>query len=113
MTTPTLIPGSDPAVRPQDDLFRHVNGAWLATHEIPADRARDGSFRALHDEAEEHVRDIIQDCATGEVATDAGDAHEADTAHEAGTAQESDTGLRARLGGLGARLSRRRPTGEA
>jgi putative endopeptidase len=78
MTTPTLIPGSDPAVRPQDDLFRHVNGAWLATHEIPADRARDGSFRALHDQAEEHVRDIIQDCAAGDVGTDAGDAHEAE-----------------------------------
>ena len=25
-------------VRPQDDLFRHVNGAWLTKTEIPADR---------------------------------------------------------------------------
>ncbi|MDO8107250.1 M13-type metalloendopeptidase [Isoptericola sp. b441] len=49
----------DPAVRPQDDLFRHVNGTWLTEHEIPADRAFDGSFRALHDQAEEHVRQII------------------------------------------------------
>jgi putative endopeptidase len=53
----------DPDVRPQDDLFRHVNGIWLATHEIPADRAMDGAFRALHDAAEEHVRDIITDAA--------------------------------------------------
>ena len=30
----------DADVRPQDDLFGHVNGRWLATHEIPADRAR-------------------------------------------------------------------------
>jgi len=49
----------DPAVRPQDDLFRHVNGRWLAEHEIPADRAVDGAFRLLHDRAEEHVRAII------------------------------------------------------
>src|SRR5665647_3761010 len=48
-----------PAVRPQDDLFRHVNGRWLAEHEIPADRAMDGAFRLLHDQTEEHVRAII------------------------------------------------------
>ncbi len=51
----------DPVVRPQDDLYRHVNGRWLATHEIPADRAMDGAFRALHDQAEVHVREIITD----------------------------------------------------
>ncbi len=50
----------DPSVRPQDDLYRHVNGAWLDSYEIPADRARDGFFRMLFDEAEEHVKDIIQ-----------------------------------------------------
>jgi putative endopeptidase len=49
----------DPAVRPQDDLFRHVNGQWLETHEIPGDRAMDGAFRALHDQAEEQVVAII------------------------------------------------------
>ena len=41
----------DPDVRPQDDLYAHVNGRWLAAHVIPADRAMDGSFRALHDQA--------------------------------------------------------------
>jgi len=53
----------DPDVRPADDLFAHVNGRWLATHEIPADRAMDGAFRALHDQAEEQVRDIIVEAA--------------------------------------------------
>lgn len=53
----------DPAVRPQDDLYAHVNGRWAAEHEIPADRAMDGSFRALHDQAEEQVRDIITEAA--------------------------------------------------
>lgn len=53
----------DPDVRPQDDLYAHVNGRWVAAHEIPADRAMDGSFRALHDQAEEQVRDIITEAA--------------------------------------------------
>ncbi|MCU1433247.1 MAG: Neprilysin [Actinotalea sp.] len=51
----------DPAIRPQDDLYRHVNGRWIESHEIPADRAMDGAFRLLHDQAEEHVRAIIED----------------------------------------------------
>ena len=49
----------DPAVRPQDDLFGHMNGRWIAEHEIPADRAMEGQFRILHDQAERDVRDII------------------------------------------------------
>ncbi|HUX70312.1 MAG TPA: M13 family metallopeptidase [Cellulomonadaceae bacterium] len=53
----------DPAVRPQDDLFGHMNGRWIADHEIPADRAMDGQFRILHDQAERDVRDIILESA--------------------------------------------------
>lgn len=58
----------DPSFRPQDDLYRHLNGGWLKTHEIPADRASDGVAYALHDEAEAQVRAII------ESASGAGDA---------------------------------------
>ena len=49
----------DPTIRPQDDLFGHVNGRWLDDYSIPADRATDGAFRELHDRAEEQVRQII------------------------------------------------------
>ncbi|MEY8018512.1 M13 family metallopeptidase [Mycobacterium servetii] len=49
----------DPNTRPQDDLFGHVNGRWLAEAVIPADRATDGAFRQLFDRAEEQVRDLI------------------------------------------------------
>ena len=47
----TTIPASgleelDPSIRPQDDLFRHVNGKWIERTEIPADKARYGSFYA-------------------------------------------------------------------
>ncbi len=49
----------DRSARPQDDLFGHVNGRWLADYDIPADRATDGAFRHLYDRAEEQVRDLI------------------------------------------------------
>jgi putative endopeptidase len=51
----------DPKVRPQDDLYRHVNGGWLTNSEIPSDRAADGSFYALRDLSEERVRTIIEE----------------------------------------------------
>ncbi len=55
----------NPAIRPQDDLFRHFAGTWLDTYEIPADRASDGVSRALYDIAEVQVREIIE-TASGE-----------------------------------------------
>lgn len=63
----------DQHVRPQDDLFEHVSGRWLAEHEIPADRALDGAFRTLADKAEADVRSIIEDAAASgaEPGTDA------------------------------------------
>lgn len=53
----------DTSVRPQDDLFRYVNGSWLHNHQIPADRGRDGTFHQLHDQAEEDVRTLITEAA--------------------------------------------------
>ena len=55
----------DPDVRPQDDLFAHVNGRWLATTQIPEDRGRYGTFDVLRETAEEHVRAIIEEVAAG------------------------------------------------
>ncbi|MGO4690511.1 M13 family metallopeptidase [Glaciibacter sp. 2TAF33] len=60
----------DPAVRPQDDLFRHVNGQWIARTEIPADKARWGSFYLLAEEAERAVREIIIDAQSAEPGTE-------------------------------------------
>ena len=68
MTVKTIRSGIDLShvdadARPQDDLFGHVNGRWLAEYEMPADRATDGAFRALYDQAEEQVRDLIIDAS--------------------------------------------------
>lgn len=50
----------DKRVRPQDDLFRHVNGGWLAATEIPADRPIAGTFVQLADKAEADLYAIIE-----------------------------------------------------
>ncbi|WP_270263296.1 M13 family metallopeptidase [Kocuria marina] len=49
----------DRSVRPQDDLFRHVNGSWLEEARIPDDKASTGAFIQLRDQAEQAVREII------------------------------------------------------
>ena len=51
------------AVRPQDDLFLHVNGAWLDQAVIPEDRSMDGAFYRLRDAAEANSRTIVQEAA--------------------------------------------------
>ncbi|MET0840269.1 MAG: M13-type metalloendopeptidase [Marmoricola sp.] len=59
--------GMNTDIRIQDDLFGHVNGAWLDTAEIPGDRSSWGPFVMLADTAEEHVREIIEACAADQV----------------------------------------------
>lgn len=61
----------DPAIRPQDDLYRHVNHTFLSTTEIPADKARWGSFHLLADQSEKDVRAIIEEAQDAEPATEA------------------------------------------
>lgn len=51
------------SVKPGDDFFSYVNGAWLDTFEIPADKTNYGSFTVLADRSEERVRKIIEDAA--------------------------------------------------
>jgi putative endopeptidase len=50
----------DHSVRPQDDLYRFVNGRWLDATVIPADRVTYGTFEELADRAEQDVRRIIE-----------------------------------------------------
>lgn len=53
----------DTRVRPQDNLFAHVNGQWLERTEIPADESNYGSFTMLSDEAIENIHTIMQQAA--------------------------------------------------
>src|SRR5688572_21612054 len=53
----------DTSVRPQDDLFAFVNGAWLATAEIPPDRGRYGAFDMLREASEAAMHELIEESA--------------------------------------------------
>jgi endothelin-converting enzyme len=57
------VTGFDRAVRPQDDLFHFVNGKWLQTVVIPADRANYGAFVMLDDQAQADVRALVEKAA--------------------------------------------------
>ena len=64
--TPLLVSGIDvtafdKTVRPQDDFFRYVNGAWLDKTPIPADKSSYGSFEMLFDKAEVDLRAIVEE----------------------------------------------------
>lgn len=49
----------DTSVRPGDDFYRYVNGAWMDKIEIPADRGRWGSFDELRKRTSESVLNIF------------------------------------------------------
>lgn len=53
----------DPNVRPQDDLYRAVNGKWLGEAVIPDDLPNYGSFVKLRLQAEDDVHAIVRELA--------------------------------------------------
>lgn len=53
--------------RPQDDFYRFINGHWLATHKIPADRPMDGIFNQLHDQSELWEKEIAEDASSDKI----------------------------------------------
>ena len=63
-----LLANFDRNVRPQDDLFRFVNGGWLARTEIPADRSNYGAFSKLADDVETNLRAIAEEAAASTAA---------------------------------------------
>ena len=51
----------DSAVKPGDDFNRYVNGKWIDSTEIPADRTSVGGFILLRDLSEERMRGIMDE----------------------------------------------------
>jgi len=68
MISGIILENMDSSVRPGDDFFSYVNGAWVAEVEIPADKGRYGTFDLLRDESQENVKTIIEESATGDFA---------------------------------------------
>lgn len=48
-------------VRAQDDFYRYINGPWIDSYHLPADRSRYGSFDKLAEDAEKDIRAILDD----------------------------------------------------
>jgi putative endopeptidase len=49
----------DNSVRPQDDLYQYLNGKWLKSFQIPADKPVYGSFTLIDDAIQEQLHAII------------------------------------------------------
>lgn len=58
----------DKTVRPGDDFFSYVNGVWIEQTEIPADKSSYSVFASLNDEAQDNVKIIIEESASGDFA---------------------------------------------
>lgn len=58
LTGPDLS-GMDKAVRPQDDLYRHINGSWLRTYQLPPDKVAFGTFAEVSDRVQGALREVI------------------------------------------------------
>jgi predicted metalloendopeptidase len=73
---PALVSGVDlryvdAGVRPQDDAYRHLNGKWLDTFEMPADKGTYGAFTYIDDQVQEQLRTIVDGLAAAGAATGA------------------------------------------
>ncbi|MBR9729156.1 M13 family metallopeptidase [Shewanella intestini] len=53
----------DKNVRPQDDFYSYVNGAWINKATIPNDRTRTGAFSDLNEKSYRDVKHIIDTLA--------------------------------------------------
>jgi putative endopeptidase len=54
----------DRAVRPQDDLYRYLNGQWLDKFQLPPDKGSYGSFTFVYDATQEQLRTIVEALGT-------------------------------------------------
>src|SRR5438132_8357821 len=76
---PAPIRGQSPALgldtanfdrsgRPQDDLFRYVNGGWLRRVEIPSDASRWGAFNELREKSRASMHSILEELSRSKAA---------------------------------------------
>ena len=63
-----LLENMNTEVRPGDDFNAYVNGSWIDTNEIPADRASNSVGLIVHEEATANVKTIIEEAADGDFA---------------------------------------------
>src|ERR1700692_2063459 len=62
----------DSSVRPQDDLYRHLNGKWLESFQLPADKGSYESFTYVDDATQEQLRGIVDGLVQTQASAGAG-----------------------------------------
>ena len=75
-STPALVSGVDMqyvdrAVRPQDNIYRYLNGKWLDNFQLPADKATYGAFAFVDDTTQEQLHGIVESLAHEPAGADA------------------------------------------
>jgi putative endopeptidase len=57
-------PGSmNISVKPGDDFYGYVEGAWIKSHPVPADKSRYGEFEIVDDRTYDRVKRIVESAA--------------------------------------------------
>ncbi len=63
LTSGLFTENMDRSVRPQDNFYNYINGTWMKTAVIPADRTSDGAFYELREKSRSDVKAIIDEVA--------------------------------------------------
>ncbi|GAB2688704.1 M13 family metallopeptidase [Nocardia thraciensis] len=63
--------GVDEAVRPQDDLYRYVNGKWLREYQLPPDKSGYSAGTEAAERTQDQLREIIDGISDPEEGTEA------------------------------------------
>jgi putative endopeptidase len=58
------------SVKPGDDFFEYVNGAWIKSHPVPADKSEYGEFEIVEDRNYDLVRAITESAANNTTASE-------------------------------------------
>ena len=66
LTSGLVLENMDKSIHPGDDFFMYMNGVWIDETEIPADKASYGGPAILADDAQEDVKAIIEESASGD-----------------------------------------------
>lgn len=61
-----IIENMDTSVDPGNNFTKYVNGHWMDSTEIPADKSSYGTINILRDESEDEVKAIIEEAASGD-----------------------------------------------
>jgi putative endopeptidase len=58
------------SVKPGDDFYDYVEGAWIKSHPVPSDKSRYGEFQIVDDKTYDRVKKIVDSAANNTSAPD-------------------------------------------